>query len=194
MKELTSKQFLAQKQLLERSRTFVDECAKQDHNQFLTQRQLLQRSQIIVDESSQQNHDKRLVSLMSVNNWQVKLETMCDVYLFYIPEGPTKIWTKSIFSVQCLGFEIPFDCRAQVQVRWRSGEGQVRVRWGSGEGQVRVTGSERSESGKVQLRELKTQRPNLSSTYFWFSPPPTHHPPPGTFFLAFKGSRHVRWT
>ena len=36
----------------------------------------------------------------------------------------------------------------QVMVRWGSGEGPVRVRWGSG----------RSESGKVQLRELKTQR------------------------------------
>ena len=66
MKELTTQQFLAQKQLLERSRIFVDECTKQYHNQFLTQRQLLQRSQIIVDESPQQNQDKRLVQCLLI--------------------------------------------------------------------------------------------------------------------------------
>ena len=35
MKELTSQQFLAQKQLLERSRTFIDEHAKQYHDKRL---------------------------------------------------------------------------------------------------------------------------------------------------------------
>ena len=64
------------------------------------------------------------------------------------------------------------------------GPGQVRVRWWSG----------RSESGKVQLRELKTQGFGPEPyNKFGFHPPPTH-PPPQTFFLAFKGSRQVRWT
>ena len=60
---------------------------------------------------------------------------------------------------------------------------QVQVRWGSG----------RSESGKVQLRELKTQRFGPEQ-YPIFGFHHHHHPPPGTFFLAFKGSRQVGWT
>ena len=73
-------------------------------------------------------------------------------------------------------------CRVQDTKEWYcQAQVQVQVRWGSG----------RSESGKVQLRELKTQRfgpeqyPN-----FGFH----HHqlPPTTTFFLAFVGSRHVR--
>ena len=70
-------------------------------------------------------------------------------------------------------------CRAQVQVQVRSGEGQVKVRWGSG----------RSDSGKVQLKEIKTQR-SASELYHIFG----LHPPTQTFFFAFKGSRQVEWT
>ena len=67
-----------------------------------------------------------------------------------------------------------------VELGSRSGEGQLRVR-------------------KVKVRLGPAQRTLNSKTwtwaipYFWFSP--THPPPPPvTFFLAFKGSRHVRWT
>ena len=54
------------------------------------------------------------------------------------------------------------------------GPGQVRVRGGSG----------RSESGKVQLRELKTQRIG-PEPYNKFGFHHHHHPPP-SFFLGFK--------
>ena len=54
---------------------------------------------------------------------------------------------------------------------------------GPGPDQVQI----RSRSGRSEI--------DLSLTLFLVcTHPPTHHPPPQTFFLAFKGSRHVRWT
>ena len=56
-----------------------------------------------------------------------------------------------------------------VKLRSRSGEGQVRVR---------------------KVKETK----DLDLRYTLFLVFTTHPPPPETFFLAYKGSRQVRWT
>ena len=61
-----------------------------------------------------------------------------------------------------------------VELRSRSGEGQ--------EGQSQA----KSSSENSKLKDL-----DLSYTIFLVS---THHHPPNKLFLAFKGSRHIRWT
>ena len=70
-----------------------------------------------------------------------------------------------------------------VKLRSRSGEGQLKVR------KVRV----RSES--YELKDLKKHKlKDFDLSYTLNLVFTTHPPPTQTFFLAFKGSRQVRWT
>ena len=82
------------------------------------------------------------------------------------------------YSSQAWPFDyilIFFNCQAQIQVQ---------VRWGS----------ERSESGKVKLRELKTQKFG-HEPYNKFGFAPTLPPTATTiFFLAWKGPTQVKST
>ena len=85
--------------------------------------------------------------------------------------------------VLCNLFKCFCQAQVQVQVGWRSVEGQVWVR------KVRV----RSES--YELKDLKKHKlKDLDLSYTLNLVFTTHPPPTQTFFLAFKGSRQVRWT